>query len=139
MAKTIKNTTKRAPAKRPAASRAPAKQRLVAVKPSGEKEGSLVDLIHDLVRQIPKGRVTSYGAIATVLNIPNPRMVGRAMRTGDSTKRAVPFQRVVNSAGRLTGDHRSVRKQLLEKEGVKIKGDKIIDFKTIFWDPGKEL
>lgn len=129
MAKTIKNTTKRTPAK----------HRLVAVKPSGEKEGSLVDLIHDLVRQIPKGRVTSYGAIATVLNIPNPRMVGRAMRTGDSTKRAVPFQRVVNSTGRLTGEHRSVRKQLLEKEGVKIKGDKIIDFKTIFWDPGKEL
>jgi len=139
MANAKKSTTKRPPAKRPAGKRPPATHRLVAVKPSGEKEGSLVDLIHDLVRQIPKGRVTSYGAIATVLNIPNPRMVGRAMRTTDSPHQKIPFQRVVNSTGRLTGEHRSFRKQLLEKEGIKIKGDKIIDFKTIFWDPGKEL
>jgi len=127
------------PPKKPPAKRPSAKQRLIAVKPSGEKEGSLVNLIHDLVRQIPKGRVTSYGAIATVLNIPNPRMVGRAMRTADSADHSIPFQRVVNSTGHLTGEHRSFRRQLLEKEGVKIKGDKIVDFKTIFWDPGKEL
>lgn len=112
------------------------KERLIPVKPSGEKEGSLAGLVHDLVRQIPKGRVTSYGAIAAVLNLPNPRMVGRAMRTAG---RNVPAQRVVNSAGRLTGEHPDHRRQLLEKEGVKVKGDKVVDFKTLFWDPAKEL
>jgi len=115
---------------------AAAKERLISVKPSGKKDESLVGLVHDLVRQIPRGRVTSYGAIAAVLNLPNPRMVGRAMRTTGSD---VPAQRVVNSTGHLTGEHRDYRRKLLEKEGVKVKGDKIIDFKTLFWDPAKEL
>lgn len=113
----------------------PKKERLISVKPSGKKDESVVDLIHDLVRQIPKGRVTSYGAIAAVLNLPNPRMVGRAMGSVDRT---VPAQRVVTSAGRLSHDG-GARKKLLEKEGVTIKGDKIVDFKTLFWDPAKEL
>ncbi len=116
-----------------------AKERLTAVKPSGQKEESLVSLIHDLVRQIPKGRVTSYGAIAKVLNLSNPRMVGRAMGTSDATGAAYPAQRVVNSSGRLSGDPSDRRKKLLEKEGVKFKGDKIVDFKDLFWDPAKEL
>ncbi|HXO77505.1 MAG TPA: MGMT family protein, partial [Puia sp.] len=64
--------------KKTASNGATPKQRLNAVKPSGKKEGSLVGLIYDVVRQIPKGRVTSYGAISTVLSLPNPRMVGRA-------------------------------------------------------------
>ncbi len=115
------------------------KERLIAVNPSGKKEGSLADLIYDVVRQIPRGRVTSYGAIAKVLNLPNPRMVGRAMNTADDPKNPIPFQRVINSTGRLTGDYREWRKKLLEKEGVKVKGDKIVDFKTLFWDPAKEL
>jgi methylated-DNA-protein-cysteine methyltransferase-like protein len=118
---------------------AASKERLIAVKPSGKKDESLVGLIHDLVRQIPPGRVTSYGAIAAVLNIPNPRMVGRAMRTSDSTHLAVPAHRVVNSTGHLSGEHRTHRRQLLEKEGVKVKGDKIMDFRDLFWDPAKEL
>ena len=129
--KSEKPTTKNKPAKK--------RERLIAVKPSGAKDDSLVDLIHDLVRQIPRGRVTSYGAIAAVLNIPNPRMVGRAMSSGDGGRNPVPAQRVVNSTGRLTGGLRDLRKKLLEKEGVKIKGDKIIDFRTLFWDPAKEL
>ena len=115
------------------------KQRLVAVKPSGEKEGSLTDLIFDVVRQIPKGRVSTYGAIAAVLNLPNPRMVGRAMRSVDDRGRKVPAQRVINSAGRITGDHGDYRRQLLEKEGVKVVKDKVVDFKTLFWDPAKDL
>ncbi|HLZ86601.1 MAG TPA: MGMT family protein [Puia sp.] len=113
------------------------KERLIAVSPSGKKDGSMADLIHDLVRQIPRGRVTSYGAIAAVLNIPNPRMVGRAMHTGDGT--GVPAQRVVNSTGHLTGGFRDLRKKLLVKEGVAVKGDKVVDFKILFWDPAKEL
>jgi methylated-DNA-protein-cysteine methyltransferase-like protein len=112
------------------------KERLIPVKPSGKKEESLAGLIHDVVRQIPRGRVTSYGAIAAVLDLPNPRMVGRAMRTTGS---GVPAQRVVNSTGHLTGEHRDYRRKLLEKEGVKGMGDKVVDFKILFWDPAKEL
>jgi methylated-DNA-protein-cysteine methyltransferase-like protein len=115
------------------------KERLIPIKPSGKKDESLTDLIYDLVRQIPPGRVTSYGAIAAVLNLPNPRMVGRAMRSVDDKGKAIPAQRVVNSTGHLSGDHQAYRKKLLEKEGVKIKGEKIIDFKNLFWDPAKEL
>lgn len=115
------------------------KERLIAVSPSGKKEGSLADLIHDVVRQIPRGRVTTYGAISAVLDLPNPRMVGRAMRTADDKKRPIPFQRVINSSGRLTGEYREWRKKLLEKEGIEIKGDRVVDFKNLFWDPAKEL
>ncbi|KAA2243859.1 cysteine methyltransferase [Chitinophaga agrisoli] len=117
------------------------KERLMPVKPSGKKDEpvSMVDLIHDLVRHIPKGRVTSYGAVAKVLGVPNPRMVGHAMGVSASNGKAYPAHRVVNSAGRLSGGHQDGRKQALEKEGVVVKGDKIIDFKTLFWDPAVEL
>jgi methylated-DNA-protein-cysteine methyltransferase-like protein len=115
------------------------KERLIAVSPSGKKEGSLADLIHDVVRQIPRGRVTTYGAISAVLDLPNPRMVGRAMRTADDKTNPIPFQRVINSSGRLSGEYSEWRKKLLEKEGIEIKGDKVVDFKTLFWDPAKEL
>ena len=111
------------------------KERLISVKPSGKKDESVVELIHELVRQIPRGRVTSYGAIAAVLNLPNARMVGRAMR---DVGKSVPAQRVVTSSGRLSHDGGS-RKKLLEKEGVELKGDKILNFKAIFWDPAREL
>ncbi|TDW96720.1 MGMT family protein [Dinghuibacter silviterrae] len=135
----MKNAKKAAPHGAAAPGRRSAsapKERLIAVKPSGQKDESLSGLIHDLVRQIPPGRVTSYGAIAAVLSLPNPRMVGRAMRTAGKD---VPAQRVVNSAGRLTGEHTQPRKLLLEKEGVTVKGDKVVNFKVVFWDPCKEL
>lgn len=113
-----------------------AKERLTIVTPSGQKEESMVGLIHDVVRQIPRGRVTSYGAIAKVLNLPNPRMVGRAMRFVEG---GVPAQRVVNSAGRLTGEHTDARRKALEREGVSVKNDRVVDFKNLFWDPATEL
>src|SRR5882757_4764511 len=115
------------------------RERLISVKPSGKKEESLVGLVYEVVRQIPSGRVTTYGAIAAVLDLPNPRMVGRAMHTAGSTDRPVPAQRVVNSAGHVTGGYRLQRLQLLKKEGVKVKGDKVVDFRELFWDPAKEL
>ena len=115
------------------------KERLIAVKPSGAKEESLADLIFDVVRQIPKGRVSTYGAIAAVLDLPNPRMVGRAMRSVDDKGRKVPAQRVINSAGRITGDHPESRRALLEKEGVKVEKNRVVEFRTLFWDPAKEL
>jgi len=99
-------------------------------------------LVFDIARAIPKGRVTSYGAIAKALGKGNlSRMVGRAMGLVDGVKPAVPFQRVVNSQGQLTGDPRGIanRKKLLEKEGVEVKNDKVVNFRHIFWDPSEEF
>ena len=96
----------------------------------------MTDLIFDVVRQIPRGRVTTYGAIAAVLNLPNPRMVGRAMRNGDAK---LPAQRVINSSGHITGEHTEHRKKLLEKEGVEVKGTRVAAFRELFWDPAVEL
>ncbi len=118
---------------------AKSKERLIAVKPSGVKDESVTHLIHDLVRQIPRGRVTTYGAIAKVLGLANPRMVGKAMSQIDGKGKPVPAQRVVTSSGRLSHDTSHHRHTLLEKEGILLNGDKIVDFKKLFWDPGREL
>jgi methylated-DNA-protein-cysteine methyltransferase-like protein len=115
------------------------KERLIAVSPSGKREASAADMIYDVVRQIPRGRVTSYGAIAKLLNLPNARMVGHAMRFVDITRQRIPAQRVVTSSGRLSHDSTGTRRALLLKEGIQLKGDKIVDFAKVFWDPAKEL
>jgi methylated-DNA-protein-cysteine methyltransferase-like protein len=115
------------------------KERLIAVSPSGKREISAVDMIHDVVRQIPRGRVTSYGAIAKILDLPNARMVGHAMRFVDIARQRIPAQRVVTASGRLSHDSHGTRRQLLLKEGIQLKGDKIVDFAKLFWDPAKEL
>ena len=115
------------------------KTRLIAVSPSGLRETSAVDLIFDIVRQIPPGRVTTYGAIAKVLDLPNARMVGHAMRAVDDKGKPVPAQRVVTAAGRLSHDATGARRRLLLKEGIVLKGDKIVDFSKKFWDPANEL
>ncbi len=115
------------------------KERLITVNPSGKKEDSAVHLILEVVRQIPRGRVTTYGAIAKLLGLTNPRMVGRAMRSVDDRGKAVPAQRVVTASGRLSHDSSGSRRSLLLKEGIKLKGDKIVDFGKLFWDPAVEL
>ena len=116
------------------------KDRLIAVSPSGRRETSAVDMIFDIVRQIPAGRVTTYGAIAKVLDLANPRMVGHAMRDADDKGgKPVPAQRVVTAAGRLSHDTSGARRRLLLKEGVELKGDRIVDFNKRFWDPAEEL
>jgi methylated-DNA-protein-cysteine methyltransferase-like protein len=117
----------------------PKKERLIAVSPSGKRETSAADMIYDVVRQIPRGRVTSYGAIAKILNLPNARMVGRAMRFVDIARQRIPAQRVVTASGRLSHDGTGIRRQLLIKEGIQLKGDKVIDFPKLFWDPAAEL
>ncbi|ACU62024.1 MGMT family protein [Chitinophaga pinensis] len=96
-------------------------------------------LVYEIASLVPKGRVTSYGAIAKALGMANySRMVGHAM--GVCGKK-VPAQRVVNSQGRLTGEPGGIaaRKKLLEKEGVEVKNDKIVNFRKLFWDPSSEL
>ena len=117
-----------------------ATDQLKTVNPSGIKDISFFEAVFDVVRQIPKGRVTSYGAIAAALGTKgSARMVGWAMNQSHFVKPTVPAHRVVNRQGRLTGKmHFSPperMQQLLEKEGIQIIEDQIINFKKHFWDP----
>lgn len=101
------------------------------------------DLVYQVVREIPKGRVTSYGAIAHYLGLKSgARMVGYAMNASHAMP-DVPAQRVVNRQGLLTGKHHfetSTRMQeLLEADGVRIENDQVQDFDTVFWNPEAEL
>jgi methylated-DNA-protein-cysteine methyltransferase related protein len=101
------------------------------------------DLVYQVVREIPQGRVTSYGAIANYLGIKSgARMVGYAMNAAHSMP-DIPAQRVVNRIGLLTGKHHFSHpdrmQELLEADGVRIENDQVVDFEKVFWDPGKEL
>ena len=101
------------------------------------------DLVYQVVRLIPSGRVTNYGAIAHYLGIKSgARMVGYAMNAAH-TMDDVPAHRVVNSQGLLTGkSHFSTpteMQELLEKEGIKVVKDKVQDFGKVFWNPEVEL
>ena len=118
--------------------------RLKSIKPSGQKDENFFELVYDVARQIPKGRVTSYGAIARCLGTKmSARMVGWAMNGAGKVKPKVPAHRVVNRNGMLSGKHHfdtpDQMEMLLKKEGVRVKNDIIIDFEKLFWDPAKEL
>jgi len=107
-------------------------------------EDSFFKSVYDVVRQIPVGRVTSYGAIAEYLGSRgSARMVGWAMNASHSQVRNIPAHRVVNRIGMLTGKRhfggQEVMEQLLQSEGIVVKNDQIIDFEKCFWDPIKEL
>ncbi len=100
--------------------------------------------VYEVVKQIPPGRVTSYGAIAKYLGTTgSARMVGWAMNASHSHDDFVPAHRVVNRNGLLTGkhhfDHPNAMQELLEAEGLVIKKDQILNFNDRFWDPSKEL
>jgi len=118
--------------------------RLKYIKPSGKRDENFFELVYEVARQIPRGRVTSYGAIARCLGTKmSARMVGWAMNGAGDVKPNVPAHRVVNRNGKLTGkhhfDHPDRMETLLKKEGVRVKNDVIIDFEKLFWDPAKEL
>ncbi|HRJ28738.1 MAG TPA: MGMT family protein [Cyclobacteriaceae bacterium] len=105
------------------------------------KDKNFFDDVYAVVKLIPKGRVTSYGAIARYLGTRmSARMVGWAMH---GAPKGVPAHRVVNSQGLLTGKIHfktpTTMQHLLEKEGVEVINDKITHFSDIFWDPTKEL
>ena len=111
---------------------------------STQKEYSFFADVYDVVRQIPKGKVTSYGAIAAYLGTKlSARMVGWAMNAAHTAKPKVPAQRVVNRNGMLTGKHHfatpTAMEVLLKKDGVAVKNDTVVDFKTRFWDPAEAL
>lgn len=108
------------------------------------KQYSFFEDVYDVVRQIPKGRVTSYGAIANYLGTKlSARMVGWAMNAAHVAKPKVPAHRVVNRNGILSGKMHfgtpTLMEELLEKEKIKVKNDTIVDFKKLFWDPVTEL
>ena len=117
---------------------------LTKINPSGKKEESFFELVYEIVRQIPKGRVTSYGAIAACLGSKlSARMVGWAMNGAHSVTPKVPAHRVVNRNGMLSGKHHfetpTKMEELLKKEGIVVKEDVIVNFKKVFWDPVTEV
>lgn len=117
---------------------------LKKIKPSGSTDDNFFSLVYEVARQIPKGRVTSYGAIAACLGTKSSaRMVGWAMNGCHRVKPKVPAHRVVNRNGMLTGKHHfnppGIMEELLKKEGIKVKNDQVVDFRNLFWDPAEEL
>ena len=107
-----------------------------------KKSDSFFEDVWDVVKQIPKGRVTSYGLIANYLGTKmSARMVGWAMNAVHSDE-TIPAQRVVNRNGMLSGKAHfggDRMQQLLERDGVKVEKDKVVDFEKIKWDPAIEL
>jgi len=100
--------------------------------------------VYEIVRLIPEGRVTSYGAIAKSLGAAkSSRMVGHAMSFAGTAHPNVPAHRVVNSAGLLTGKFHfgtpEMMEELLTKEGVQVKDNKVVNFKMVFWNPLEEI
>ena len=101
--------------------------------------------VYEVVKQIPQGRVTSYGAIARYLGTAgSARMVGWAMNASHTHSEFVPAHRVVNRIGLLTGKHHfdtpNAMKELLENEGLLVdEKDQILNFEKYFWDPVKAL
>lgn len=107
-----------------------------------KQQPTYYDLVYAVARQVPRGRVTTYGAIADFLALGASRMVGWALNNcvpGDG----VPAHRVVNRKGELSGRRHfaapTYMQELLEAEGVRIEDDRVADFKSLFWRPAEEL
>jgi len=118
--------------------------KLKSVKPSGRRDENFFELVYEVASQIPKGRVTSYGAIARCLGTKmSARMVGWAMNGSRKANIKIPAHRVVNRNGMLVGKHHfktpDEMEMLLKKEGIRVKNDTVVDFEKLFWDPAKEL
>jgi len=100
--------------------------------------------VYDIVRLIPHGKVTSYGAIAKYLGAPSAaRMVGWAMNSSHALVPPIPAHRVLNRSGLLTGKYHfgseERMKELLQAEGIPIENNQVVDFQRYFWDPSLEL
>lgn len=113
---------------------------LKKINPSGRRDESFFAAVYNVVRQIPRGRITSYGAIAEALGTrSSARMVGWAMNGAHAIHPPVPAHRVVNRKGLLTGKIHFATpthmQELLEKEGIKVVEDQIQDFERLFWNP----
>jgi len=107
-------------------------------------EGDFFEQVYQVVRLIPKGRVTSYGAIAAYLGAKrSSRLVGYAMNGSHQQALYVPAHRVVNRKGQLTGKvhfaYPQQMQELLEAEQVRVVNDQVEEFEKLFWDPAIEL
>lgn len=116
----------------------------ISTNKTPKKEYSFFEDVYAIVRLIPKGRVTNYGAIGKYLGTAlSARMVGWAMNGAHNVKPKVPAHRVVNRNGMLTGKMHfatpTLMQELLEKEGIKVIKDQIQDFDKHFWDPMEEM
>ncbi|OJW82356.1 MAG: cysteine methyltransferase [Bacteroidetes bacterium 46-16] len=114
------------------------------MKTKAANKENIFDIIYEVVRCVPKGRVTTYGAVAAAIGARSgARMVGYAMNACFGVKPKVPAHRVVNRNGELTGRFHfatpGLMQELLEKEGIKVEDDTVCEFKKLFWDPVKEL
>lgn len=119
-------------------------EKLPVQKTSADTQRSFFEEVYAVVRLVPKGRVTSYGAIAKFLGTgKSARMVGWAMNAAHMVKPKVPAHRVVNRNGMLSGKMHfatpTLMQELLEKEKIVVKKDTIEDFDKLFWDPAKEI
>lgn len=120
------------------------KQAVSATATNRQPGNSFFEDVWAVVRLIPKGRVTSYGAIAGYLGTRmSARMVGWAMNAAHLAQPAVPAQRVVNRNGMLSGKHHfpteEAMEKMLQQDGVAVENDTVKDFEKRFWDPAKEL
>lgn len=109
-----------------------------------KERANFYEQVYSVTRRIPRGRVSSYGAIARYLSIgAAARMVGYALTRSQNLVPGVPAHRVVNRSGLLTGKIHfgtpTLMQQLLENEGLFIKDDQVQNFSTVFWDPSVEL
>lgn len=107
-------------------------------------ENDFFNKVYRVVRLVPAGRVTTYGAVARYVGSPqSSRMVGYAMNGSFSQNEFVPAHRVVNRNGQLTGKRYfggpDTMKELLQSEGIVVENDEILNFSNVFWDPNKEL
>lgn len=101
---------------------------------------SYFDLVYYVTKQIPKGRVTNYGAIADYLSLGSARMVGWALTQANrSAETMVPAHRVVNRKGELSGRNNfatpTLMQELLEAEGIEVRNDRVVDFEALLWHP----
>jgi methylated-DNA-protein-cysteine methyltransferase related protein len=114
-------------------------RRAMSQRKGADKE--IYQAIFEVVRQVPNGRVTTYGAVAAALGAASgARLVGYALHGCGPT---VPSHRVVNAKGLLTGKHHfsppEAMQQRLEQEGIEVRDDQVVRFKELFWDPLKEI
>ncbi len=109
-----------------------------------EDKSSFFERVFEVVRQVPYGRVTNYGAIAKFLGTgKSARLVGWAMNASHSAMPPVPAHRVVNRKGLLSGKmhfaYPEHMQELLEEEGIRVVNDQVADFKELLWDPLVEI
>jgi methylated-DNA-protein-cysteine methyltransferase-like protein len=108
-----------------------------------KKDTNYFEKVFYVTKEVPPGKVTTYGAIADYLALGSARMVGWALNKCSFSDEHIPAHRVVNRKGELSGRNQfsspTMMQQLLENEGITIIDNKVVDFKNLFWHPGDNL